>query len=194
LELLDKVGFQTRGVGSGEEALQAHDAWQPDLILMDLRMPGIGGIEAVRQLRQQGSQVPVVALTASSVGDMKHDALQAGANAYMTKPYRETELLRVIGELLGARFIYDQRSRTPMPFPSPAAIPAQVLSQQLKAVPASLRAELREATIQARIGHIRALADRVAEHDASAARQVLGLAEEFRYEQLIAVLDEADRT
>lgn len=45
LELLDKVGFQTRGVGSGEEALQAHDAWQPDLILMDLRMPGIGAAQ-----------------------------------------------------------------------------------------------------------------------------------------------------
>ena len=51
-ELLSRMGFSTRTAASGEEAIAVHDEWHPDLVLMDVRMPGIGGLEAVRLLRE----------------------------------------------------------------------------------------------------------------------------------------------
>ena len=63
-ELLSRVGFETREASNGEEAFVVHETWHPDLVLMDLRMPGMNGFDATRRLRASGSKVRIVALTA----------------------------------------------------------------------------------------------------------------------------------
>jgi len=57
-ELLSGMGFFTRTAASAEEAIVVHDEWRPHLVLMDLRMPGTGGLEAIRRLRRSGSKAP----------------------------------------------------------------------------------------------------------------------------------------
>ena len=65
--------------GSGEEALRLCAEIQPDVVLMDLKMPGLGGIAATRAIRERHPQVQVVALTSFQNADWVQDALQAGA-------------------------------------------------------------------------------------------------------------------
>ena len=105
-ELLSRVGFSTRTAASAEEAIVVHDEWRPDLVLMDLRMPGMGGLEGIRRLRQSGSKAAIIAVTASGLADTENEAREAGADAFVRKPYREGELLAAIGERLGVRYVY----------------------------------------------------------------------------------------
>ena len=72
-ELLMRIGFETRVVSSGEEAITVHDTWHPDLVLMDLRMPGVSGLDAIRHLRAAGSNAVLVAFTASVFGDIQQE-------------------------------------------------------------------------------------------------------------------------
>ena len=68
-ELLSRVGFSTRTAASAEEAIVVHDEWRPDLVLMDLRMPGMGGLEGIRRLRQSGSKAAIFSVTASGLAE-----------------------------------------------------------------------------------------------------------------------------
>jgi CheY-like chemotaxis protein len=75
-------------------------------VLMDLRMPGIGGLETIRRLRTGGSTAAIFAISASGLADTETEARDAGVEAFVRKPYRESDLLATIGERLGVRYDY----------------------------------------------------------------------------------------
>src|SRR5215475_15294598 len=77
---------------SGEAALLKFREFLPDLILLDLNMPGIGGLETCRAIRES-SDVPIIVLTVRGTEDDKVVALDAGADDYVTKPFGKKELL-----------------------------------------------------------------------------------------------------
>ena len=78
--------FQVVGQASdGAEGIAAAGRLRPDLILMDLRMPGMGGVEAIRAIRAQAPQVPIGVLTMFESADSVQSALQAGASGYVAK-------------------------------------------------------------------------------------------------------------
>ncbi len=81
---------------SGEEAIQLCGLYHPDVILMDLMMPGIGGIGAIRKIRELYPQVKVVALTSFREENLVQGALQAGAIGYLLKNVTAAELARAI--------------------------------------------------------------------------------------------------
>lgn len=90
---------------SGEEALQLTAELQPQVVLMDLRMPGMGGVEAIRQLRQHWPQMAVVVLTTYNEDDLMIQGLQAGACGYLLKDCSLETLVQAIraaarGEML----------------------------------------------------------------------------------------------
>ncbi|HEX5504899.1 MAG TPA: response regulator transcription factor [Thermomicrobiales bacterium] len=94
--LLDKAltgaGYAVRAVASGEEALAAFAARPADLVILDLAMPGIGGLETIRRLRAT-SAVPIVILSVQEREEDKVAALDLGADDYVTKPFGLGELL-----------------------------------------------------------------------------------------------------
>jgi PAS domain S-box-containing protein len=186
-ELLSRVGFETRDASNGEEALAVHDAWHPDLVLMDLRMPGMDGFDATRRLRASGSQARIVALTASGLSDAEPEAVAAGADLFLRKPYDDRELLQRIGELLGLRYEYKAATES-----SPSvARERPALSHLVKQLPADLVRELREAATTARARRIEELAMRVSEHSEAAAAAIGELARNFRYDAILSALQEA---
>jgi signal transduction histidine kinase/CheY-like chemotaxis protein len=192
-ELLTRIGFQVRVAASGEEAIETHGAWNPDLILMDVRMPGIGGIEAIKRLRAAGAKTIMVVFTASWFDGVREEALQAGADEVLLKPYREADLLGRIGELLGVQYIHEEDVA-----PAPSTKTAEVmrvaaLAVLLKGVPEPLVSELHGAVIAARAQRIEQLAAKIGEHSLDAAVQIRDLAREFRYEGLAAALETATR-
>jgi two-component system KDP operon response regulator KdpE len=85
-------GYQVSDARTGEEGLEQLRAGNYDLILLDLNMPGIGGIETCRQIRSS-SDIAVIMLTVSNAEKDKVEALDAGADDYITKPFSTPELL-----------------------------------------------------------------------------------------------------
>ncbi len=84
-------GYQIEEARTGEEGLQQFRVFMPDLVLLDLNMPGMGGLETCRAMRS-GSDVPIIILTVRSTEKEKVDALDAGADDYVTKPFSMQEL------------------------------------------------------------------------------------------------------
>lgn len=89
---LTREGYDVVAVADGNEALEAYDAEQPDLVLLDLMLPGLSGTEVCRELRVRGN-VPVIMLTAKDGEIDKVVGLELGADDYVTKPYSFRELL-----------------------------------------------------------------------------------------------------
>jgi two-component system, OmpR family, KDP operon response regulator KdpE len=89
---LTAQGYEVNDARSGEEALEKLRQRQSDLVLLDMNMPGLGGIETCREIRA-GSDVAIIMLTVRDSEADKVEALDAGADDYITKPFRTQELL-----------------------------------------------------------------------------------------------------
>ena len=86
----------------GEEAVEKAKAMRPDLILMDIKLPKMDGLEATRQIRQfsENGQVPIIALTAHAMTEDEDEALRAGCDDYHAKPVSFSQLIRQMEALL----------------------------------------------------------------------------------------------
>ncbi|CAN5714182.1 response regulator transcription factor [soil metagenome] len=96
---LQADGYAVATASRGEEALEFLDEQRPDLIVLDLMMPGIDGIETLRRIRMQ-SQIPVIMLTARSADADKLRGLESGADDYITKPFNPDELAARVAAVL----------------------------------------------------------------------------------------------
>jgi two-component system, OmpR family, KDP operon response regulator KdpE len=90
---LVELGFHVDEVSRGEEALQTLRASAHDVVLLDVNMPGIGGIETLRRIRAFAPRLPVLMLTVRDEEEDKVEALELGADDYVTKPFSTRELL-----------------------------------------------------------------------------------------------------
>ncbi len=104
IQKLVSMNLQARGYAvtiadSGEAALRLFTAGQYDLVLLDLILPGLGGIDVCLQIRQQ-SDVPIIVLSAREDEELKVRALDAGADDYVTKPFSHEELLARVRAVL----------------------------------------------------------------------------------------------
>jgi DNA-binding NarL/FixJ family response regulator len=99
--------------GSGEEACSVCAARQADVVLMDLRLPGMSGVEAIRSLRKSAPKLRFIVLTTYDGDEDIHRALDAGAQAYLLKAMSHAELANAIRTVYsGARYLPESVSRT----------------------------------------------------------------------------------
>lgn len=105
VKILRKAGYDFEVATNAREALVKLPGSPPDLVLMDMSLPGMDGFEATRLLKGHPrlARIPVVALTAHAMAEHREKAAQAGCDAYVAKPFRSAELLEVIARLLAAR-------------------------------------------------------------------------------------------
>jgi CheY-like chemotaxis protein len=96
-------GYEIEEVANGADALSAAAASAPDLVVMDISLPGIDGLETTRRLKALpgGRDIPVLAVTAHAMRGDEERALAEGCAAYMTKPLKFAEFVREVGRLLG---------------------------------------------------------------------------------------------
>ena len=92
-------GYDVRIAGDGAEALDVMASWPPDLVVTDLSMPGVDGLELCRRIRASSS-VPIVVLSVKGEEGTKVEALDAGADDYVTKPFGIDELLARVRAVL----------------------------------------------------------------------------------------------
>ena len=110
LRSLTSKGYEVRVAGDGEFALQTFHDWPASLVITDLAMPNMGGLELCRKLRQT-SEVPIIVLSVRGEEKTKVEALDAGADDYITKPFGMDELLARIRAALRRQPSSDAQTR-----------------------------------------------------------------------------------
>ena len=109
-DLLTAKGYVVTTAASGPEALEKIDAAAPDLVLLDVMMPGMSGYEVCRKLRENPAlpMLPVVMVTALDPAQERVKGIDAGADDFLTKPINQPELLARVRSLLRVKTLWDQ--------------------------------------------------------------------------------------
>ncbi|QTA88064.1 response regulator [Desulfonema magnum] len=100
---LENAGYQVIQARDGKDALEKISGQKTDLIIVDIYMPNMGGIELVKTLKanSQYKFIPVVILTKESDSDMKRQGQMAGAKAWVVKPFKPKTILNVVRKIIG---------------------------------------------------------------------------------------------
>lgn len=101
-DLLKRTKYRLAEAHDGEEGLAKAAELRPDLILMDIQLPKISGLEAIRRLRAEAATAatPIIAITSFALSGDEQKAKAAGATAYMAKPYSPFDLLKLVRQYL----------------------------------------------------------------------------------------------
>jgi signal transduction histidine kinase/CheY-like chemotaxis protein len=192
-KLLASVGFSVREADNGEAAIRAWEEWHPDLILMDVHMPVMDGLEATRRIKSdpRGKETVVVVLTASAMEEDRRMVTQSQADQFLSKPCREDDLLETVRSLLNLAYNYDERSESE---DQPGDLLEVLSADRLGRLPPELIEKLRNATLD---GNKRLLDQMIVKvrdnEDAGAAHALQDLADKYDYEALTRLLEQACR-
>jgi two-component system, OmpR family, response regulator len=103
------AGFAARAVADGPQALAALDRDRPDLVILDVRLPGMDGFDVCRRLRAEGNEVPVIFLTARDTPEDRLSGFTKGGDDYVTKPFSLEELIARVRAVLRRSRSADRR-------------------------------------------------------------------------------------
>ena len=186
-QLLAPVGFEIRLASNGAEAVQGFEAWRPHLILMDFRMPVMDGQEAIRRIRAMagGGDPRIIAVTASAMDDNRQELMEVGADDFIGKPFRESELFQKIHAHVGVEYVYAEQPA------AEAEEEAHELTQEyLAGWPRGLIDPMRDAVTSADLDRLLAIIQEVEVRDPRVAKELRRLAEGFHYQQLLDLFGE----
>jgi PAS domain S-box-containing protein len=186
-KLLDPLGFELREAANGREAVALFEQWHPDLIWMDIRMPVMDGLEAVRRIRatKAGADTKIVALTAHALEDERRPIMAAGCDDLVRKPFREQELFEALARHLRLKFTYETDSHRAS---ARETAGLAVRREQLDALPAELLQNLLQAVVELDTARTHALIEQVIERDALLGRTLSTLARQLDYKRLLKLL------
>jgi CheY-like chemotaxis protein len=104
-DVLTFKGYEVIETETGEEGVRLAEERRPHLVLMDIRLPGIDGVEALRRLRAEGTTrgIAVMAMTASVMTEDRQKIMAAGFDAYQSKPINVTDFIAAVAQLLERR-------------------------------------------------------------------------------------------
>ena len=159
-QMLERVGFNTREVVNGEEAVQTFIVWQPRIILMDIVMPVLNGVDAIKRIRTlpEGDTVTIIAVSASILMEEKSTVLAAGADGFLRKPFREDELFNLMNLHGAINFIYETIPDTPQ-------TPSLPLDQALSQIPQTLVDDMVKALALGHVKRIHEIINQIGCHD-----------------------------
>lgn len=112
VKLLSALQVEVQEAKNGLEAIAHWEAWQPDLIWMDMQMPEMDGITATQQIKAQPNSTIIVALTASAFEEQRQKILAAGCDDFVRKPFKREEILERIAKHLKVEFVYEEKVLT----------------------------------------------------------------------------------
>jgi PAS domain S-box-containing protein len=185
-QMLGRIGFEIREVVNGEQAVQEFEKWHPHIILMDTRMPVMGGYEAIKRIRESvaGKTVKVISVTASAFGEDRKKALEIGADDFLGKPFREEVLLEKIKVLLPIEYVYADDPPAPIPEPDGAG---DLFPGKVAALPEALINRLHNAALSADLDRMLEIIHQIEKHDIAVAGRLRRLAENFEYQKLLEI-------
>lgn len=188
-DLLAQTGFSLQEAENGEEAVEKFQEWRPHFIWMDVRMPGMDGYEATKQIRALpgGKEVKIVAVTASVIDDPQQVIQASGIDDVVLKPFRDQEIFEVMARELGVEYVYRDRTEAPA---QPEGI--ELSAEMLADLPPELLQELNQTTLVADREATLAVIERIEDHAPETAASLRALVEDFQMGCLQDLLDETE--
>ena len=172
-QLLETLGLVVEEAEDGQQSLEACLDQPFDLVWMDMRMPGMDGYEATRRIKAEVADPPVVvALTASAFEEDRQRVMAAGCDAFIRKPFAESEILTALEDFLGLRFLYDGEGEDTEG------------QANLSDLPAEVRARLHEAAARADDEAILALSS---ELESPLGDELTELLRDFQFDRIMAL-------
>jgi PAS domain S-box-containing protein len=193
-KLLTTLGFAVRTADNGEAAVKLAEEWSPALILMDMHMPRMNGLESTRHIRSSpvGKDIVVIALTADAMDDYRRLILKTDVNDFIAKPCTEDELLEKIRQHLGLVYIYKAETSANEEEMVQSDLLGALSPAELRELPEELIRQLQSATLSGDKTLLNQLILLTAESGAAESAQALqALADEYEYDKLLQLLDHA---
>jgi PAS domain S-box-containing protein len=189
VKLLQPLGLDVREASNGQEAIEMWQVWQPHLILMDMRMPVMDGHEATRRIKTsaQGKRVTIVSLTASAFEEERAQVLDEGCDDFIRKPVREADILEVLEEHLGARFVYETK---PPAVRQAAGLPEEMVQLLVRMPPAWL-ADFHQAALEGDWNKMIGLLEQVEPAHPALAESLRSMVNNFQHTELLTMLEQA---
>ena len=186
--LLQAAGFETREAFEGEEAIREFREWHPDLILMDIQLPGISGYDAIRQIRllDGGKDVPIIAVTASVFAEEREQFATVGVDGFIFKPFRAADVFAKIKAVMDLEYEYESSDKA-----KTDVLPDNMLIQRIKRLPGQTVKQLFDAVASGDYYLMLDVIQQMEEFDAATAANLRAATQKFEFQRLIALLEEA---
>jgi len=186
--LLDPLGFEVATAGNGQEALRQAQERQPDLMLLDLVMPGMDGLETAKRMRQSPDfdTTRIIGISATVTQSDYKEAFAAACDVFLEKPIKIDQLLDALEEQLNLAWERGQQS-------APAAIPAAEAEESVRMPPEETMRELLDLAMRGDLCKIQARLDRLRQQDASYgpfAEKLRQLAEGFKLRAIQELIEQ----
>ncbi len=192
LGLLTPLGFELETARDGEEALTKLTRNPADLVLMDIVMPHVDGLEATRRLRISHPGLPVVAVSARAYSEDRRASANAGCVAHLNKPIDYLQLLQSLGAHLPLTWLLPEPP--PMPDAATAGDPHANDRQELAHLSPALRRQLRSSILHGQASAIRQSIGQLSAEAPELAQHLRRWVEEYQYQRILDLLDQADET
>jgi PAS domain S-box-containing protein len=191
VNLLKMVGFETMEAANGKEAIEKFEAWDPHLILMDMRMPVMDGYEATRRIKltEKGKLTPIVALTASSFENERRKTIALGMQGHIRKPFRESELFGTIGNVLGIKYIYEEETSFTQ---EKYYASNETIADDISKLPYKLVSQMKDAIAVADLDRLIDLIHTVESDNPDLAHHLIDLANNYDYDYLRQILNKTE--
>ena len=180
------AGFDVQEATNGEEALAAWESFHPQLVWMDLRMPGMDGYEATRRIKShsKGQETIIIALTASAYEEERAAVLATGCDDFMRKPFKEADLFELLHHHLDVQFLYSDEVQEGEPHLEPSELPVADLSQ----LPGELLKDLRQGAEQVDTELLAEVIAKIQKIEPTLADEVARLVHDFRWEEILTAV------
>ncbi len=186
--MLRQAGFQVDQANNGQEAIDKFVQWQPHLILMDMRMPGMDGYQATAKIRQLpgGDVIKIIAVTAGAFQEQLDSIFDAGCNAVIHKPFQAAEVFAALVKYLGVKFIYQDQ-----PDPASSSM-AELTPEMVVKLPLALRQKLNEAALNLDIEETDAVIAQIHNITPEIANALQELVKHYQFDQIIHLTETVD--
>jgi PAS domain S-box-containing protein len=184
-QLLAPIGFIVKEAKNGQEAITLGKKWHPHLILMDIRMPVMDGYEATRQIKNDSANYNtiLIAISASVFEEKKDDALSAGCDDFIAKPFKDSEIFDIIQKHLGLEYVFKKTIQTEKSILEDTTRLFPV--GKIKNLSSGWKKEMKQAIEQVNMEQMHTLIEQVRERNQDLADAIQTKIDQFEYEKVL---------
>ncbi|MEI8340462.1 MAG: PAS domain S-box protein [Verrucomicrobiota bacterium] len=187
-EMLQEAGFETSQAVCGEAAILKSVVWRPHLILMDMRMPSMDGAEAIRRIRasERGWDIKIISVTANAFNNIRQESMNAGADDFLAKPFRENDLFDKIRKMLGVAYEID--CMTSLVDGNENTMMQELTAEDLASLPVGLVDQIRTAANHADYDLLLDSLVQIKQYNTGVAQSIKNMVEQYDYLNILKLI------